>query len=103
MMSGLVDILVFDFIVIYIVDDGLMRVFFKEWMVMYENKEGKLWGVFFIMDKGVYLVNWDCNWFEYLFRYCVGVLEIVEIIEDIVEWSYWIDFDFLVIIDEDGK
>lgn len=101
-MQGPVNTPVFDPVALDTVKDGSSLVLFKEWTTMYENKELKLWGVFFITENGVYMANWDSRSYEYNLRYRMDMADIASVSETTVVRDMWIDSDLLIITDSNG-
>lgn len=92
----------FEPIVLATVKDGSERVRFKESTTMYENKEFRTYGVFFITDNGAYLATWDTRSYEYNLRYKLPISELLSMEDDVVERSMWFDSNLLVLQSEDG-
>ncbi|UYM16212.1 hypothetical protein [Endozoicomonas euniceicola] len=93
---------VFDPVILNTVNDGSETVRFKEWTTMYENKELRLWGVFFITDKGAYLASWDSRGYEYNLRYQMKANDIKSFEDDTVVRDWWADSNLLVITDKNN-
>ena len=92
----------FEPIALNTVKDGSEEARFKEWTTMYENKELRLWGVFFITDNGAYMANWNIRGYEYNLRYKLPASELESISEDKVVRDMWPDSNLLILRDKHG-
>lgn len=99
---GPVNTPVFSPIVIDTVKDGSVKVHFKEWTTMYENKNLQAWGVFFITDHGAYMVRWDTDSYQYSLIYRIAINQIESLHDDIVVRNIWYDSNLIVIKDISG-
>ncbi len=65
-----------------IANDGSQDVLYKEWTTMYENGKLLTYGVFFVTEKGVYVVSWDRDNYRYRLIYKIPISYINSISED---------------------
>jgi len=102
-MYGPMNTPVFEPVALDTVKDGSSKVYFKEWTTMYENKEIKLWGVFFITENGAYMASWDTQSYEYNLKYKINKDDVELVSDDTVARSFWPDSDLLIIKDKLGN
>lgn len=92
----------FEPIILDTVKDGSANVLFKEWTTMYDNKELKLRGVFFITNNGIYLADWNTMSYEYNLRYKLLATDLEAISDDTVVRDMWLDSNLLILKDKSG-
>ncbi|OOE64665.1 hypothetical protein [Salinivibrio kushneri] len=93
----------FEPIVLDMVKDGSGKILFKEYTTLYEDKDLKSWGVFFITEHGAYMANWHSSEYKYNLSYKLPIEKLSDISEQTVERDMWIDSDLLVLKDVTGK
>ncbi len=84
-------------------NDGSKEILFKEYTTMYDDKQLRRWGVFFITDRGAYMASWDTQTYIYNLNYQLKKEEILEILDETVVRKYWHDSNLLVIKDVRGN
>jgi len=101
--TGLMHTPAFRPIILDTIDDGSEEILFKEYTTMYDNKELRRFGIFFITDKGVYMATWDTHSYVYNIHYRLSVNNIAEILNETVVRDFWRDSNLLVIKDTRGN